>query len=109
MQTNTMTKFNIEDYLNSLPNNIETINVSYKGLTYLPSLKRFYKLKKLKCSDNQLTVLPELNPSLQELYCSKNKLTVLPELNPSLQELYCDNNQLTVLHELVLIINYHIN
>ena len=50
---NKMSEFNIENYLNSLPEDIETIDVSNKNLTYLPSLKRFYKLKKLNCSNNQ--------------------------------------------------------
>ena len=95
-----MTEFNIEDYLNSLPDDIETIDVSYKDLTYLPSLKRFYKLKNLACNYNKLTALPELPPSLKILYCFNNQLTVLPELNPSLQILHCSNNQLTELPEL---------
>ena len=95
-----MQSFNIEDYLDSLPEDIETIDVSNKNLTYLPSLKRFYKLKVLNCPHNQLTMLPELNDSLQELYCSNNQLIILPELNYSLQDLYCHNNQLTVLPEL---------
>ena len=95
-----MSSFNIEEYINSLPDDTETIDVLNKSLTYLPSLKRFHKLKKLYCSYNQLTSLPELNDSLQELYCSNNQLTSLPELNHSLQSLYCSYNQLTSLPEL---------
>ncbi len=41
-----MSAFNIEEYLNSLPDNIEVIDVSYKGLTYLPDLSRFKQFKK---------------------------------------------------------------
>lgn len=95
-----MTKFNIEDYLNSLPDDIEEINVSFKNLTYLPSLKRFYNLKKLYCYKNELTSLPELNHSLQDLDCTYNQLTSLPELNPSLQRFICHNNELTSLPKL---------
>ena len=65
-----MSAFNIENYLDSLPEDIETINVSRRNLTYLPSLKRFYKLKLLYCHNNQLTKLPELNDSLQILNCN---------------------------------------
>ena len=92
--------FKVEKYFDSLPDDIETINVSEKGITYLPSLKRFYKLKNLACNYNKLTALPELPPSLKILYCFNNQLTVLPELNPSLQILHCSNNQLTELPEL---------
>jgi hypothetical protein len=93
-------EFNIDNYLNSLPEDIEIINVSHKGLTHLPSLRRFYKLKILNCDYNNLTTLPELNASLQKLNCNNNKLTTLPELNDSLQELYCYNNELTNLPKL---------
>ena len=95
-----MSEFNIEEYINSLPDDTETITVKNKSLTYIPSLKRFHKLKKLHCDNNQLTSLPELNDSLQILYCWSNKLTHLPKLNNSLQELHCSNNQLTRLPEL---------
>jgi len=95
-----MQAFDIENYINSLPEDIEIINVSCKNLTYLPSLKRFHKLKKLLCFNNKLTSLPELNVSLQELHCTRNNLTSLPELNNELQVLYCSYNQLTSLPKL---------
>jgi len=95
-----MSVFKIEIYLDSLPEYIETIDVSNKKLTYIPSLKRFHKLKVLSCHHNKLTVLPELNYSLKKLCCSFNKLIILPELNPSLEILDCSNNQLTMLPEL---------
>ena len=99
-QENNMSVFNIEDYIKSLPKDTTYINVSYKSLTYLPSLKRFYRLKDLDCSNNQLTSLPELNDALRYLYCSYNQLTSLPQLNNKLQDLFCHNNQLTSLPEL---------
>ena len=95
-----MSTFNIEEYFNSLPENIETINVSNKNLTYIPSLKRFTNLISLRCECNNLTQLPELNNSLEYLHCNNNQLTQLPPLNSSLRELYCSNNQLTQLPEL---------
>jgi hypothetical protein len=87
----------IETYLNSLSNEIVTLDVSYKGITSLPDLTRFKNLKKLICYKNNLTCLPPLPQNLQELYCSKNKLTCLPPLPPNLQELSCSNNKLTCL------------
>ena len=61
--------FNIEEYLNSLPEDIEIIDISYKNLTYIPSLKRFHNLRELRCYGNQLMQLPELNSSLELLDC----------------------------------------
>ena len=92
--------FNIEEYLNSLPEDIETIDISNKNITYLPSLKRFYNLKTLYCDHNKLTQLPELNSSLIKLSCYNNQLTQLPELNNHLKVLSCEHNLLTQLPKL---------
>ena len=88
--------FNIKTYLNSLPEDTEEINVSHKGIYYLPNLSRFKNLKILHCQHNQLTYLPPLE-NLQKLYCSHNKLTSL-YLNKKLEILFCESNQLTDLH-----------
>jgi len=47
-----MSVFNIENYLASLSEDIEDIDVSEKNLDHLPSLKRFYRLKILYCYNN---------------------------------------------------------
>jgi len=107
----------IKTYLNSLPEDILTINISNKGITSLPDLTRFKNLETLYCYDNKLTLLPTLPPNIKTLYCSNNyltslptlpqnlkildclnnELTLLPNLPQNLKELYCDNNQLTLL------------
>ena len=92
-----MSIFIIEDYLNGLSQFAECINISNKGITYLPDLSRFTNLKILYCSHNKLTSLSLLNPNLEELYCSYNKLTSLPKLNPNLKILCCHHNLLTIL------------
>ena len=98
-------EFNIEDYLNSLPLDTTSIDVSYKGLTYLPDLSRFKQLTHLYCNHNQLTYLPETlgNCSqLQSLECYDNQLTELPETLGNCSQLWCldfHNNQLTWLPE----------
>jgi Leucine-rich repeat (LRR) protein len=89
--------FNIEYYLNSLPEDIKEIDVSYKNLTYLPDLSRFKNLERLCCDYNRLTSLPKLNKNLKRLYCCDNQLTSLPPLNEKLQMLSCSSNQLTML------------
>jgi Leucine-rich repeat (LRR) protein len=92
--------FNIEAYLNYLPNDIQEINVTYKKLTYLPNLSRFKNLKRLYCYGNQLTDLPVLNKNLEELSCYDNQLSSLPELNEKLKSLGCSGNKLTYLPKL---------
>ena len=88
-------EFNIENYLNSLPLDTTNIDVSGKGLTYLPDLSRFKQLTHLNCSDNPLTELPHLNDNLRYLDCNYNQLTELPPLNNNLTQLFCHRNQLT--------------
>ena len=89
--------FDIKEYFNSLPDDIEEIDVGGKGLTYLPDLSRFTNLKELFCSHNQLVTLPPLPNSLRRLYCSNNQLISLPTFPNSLQKLICSINQLSSL------------
>ena len=90
-------EFNIEDYINSLPLDTKSINVSNKGLTYLPDLSRFKQLTLLMCSYNSLRELPQLNNNIIQLDCYHNFLTELPTLNDNLQKLHCSYNLLTEL------------
>jgi len=87
----------IEKYLNSLPEDIFTLDISRNGIQSLPELTRFPNLTSLNCSDNRLTSLPALPQNLQVLYCRNNQLTSLPTLPQNLTSLYCRNNQLTSL------------
>ena len=95
-----MSAFNIEAYLNSLPDDIEEIDVTYRELTYLPDLSRFKKLKKLNCSHNKLVSLSLLPNSLLELYCKNNQLVSLYSLPNSLRSLWCSDNKLNSLPSL---------
>ena len=60
-----METFNIEEYLNSLPHDVEEIRIYMRNLTYIPSLERFQNLKYLDCSYNLLTDLPQLPNKLK--------------------------------------------
>lgn len=95
-----MTAFDIENYLNSLSEDISKIDISDKDITYLPDLTRFKKLEELICCDNRLTSLPALPENLKLLDCSNNELTLLPALPENLQNLFCYNNKLTYLADL---------
>ncbi len=94
--------FNIEEYINLLPDDIEIIILESKNLTYIPDLSRFKNLKKLYCQYNQLTYLPSLPNSLTYLYCYSNQLTNLPTLSDSLECLDLTNTNLDV----IISINY---
>ena len=63
---------------------IDSINLSNNGLSKLPDLTRFTKLKVLYCCNNLLTELHNLPESLTELYCYNNQLTTLHNLPDSL-------------------------
>ena len=95
------TLIKVQDYLDSLPDDVLEINLSNKYLTELPDLSRFTQLQKLDCSWNKLTCLPPNLPnSLQELNCKHNQLTYLPEtekLPNSLKKIDCSYNKLTYL------------
>jgi len=95
-----VSKFNIEEYLDSLSDDVNVIDVSHKNFDYLPDLSRFKKLERLCCSFNNLMSLPVLPKNLRELYCSGNNLTSLPVLPKNLRELYCSGNNLTSLPNL---------
>jgi Leucine-rich repeat (LRR) protein len=90
----------IERYLNSLPENILTLDIIGKGIEFLPDLTRFKNLRKLNCHNNKLTSLSNLPQSLEILYCTSNQLTSLSNLPQSLKELYCYSNKLTSLSNL---------
>lgn len=92
-----MEEFNIEVYLNSLPDDTTHINVSRKGLYYLPSLARFTNLRELNCSVNNLTHLPEYSNTVEVLICSFNQLTTLRPFSSNLRKLDCFENKLTSL------------
>jgi Leucine-rich repeat (LRR) protein len=77
-------------YLDSLPDDTETIDLSNKNLEQLPDLSRFYNLKTLYCQFNNLVSLPEL-PNVAVLHCLHNNLVSLPEL-PNVTNLKCYNN-----------------
>ena len=81
-----MNTVDIDFYLDSLPIDIEEIDVSYKKINYLPNLSKFTKLKRLYCNHNELYSLPDLNESLEFLSCCHNNLTLLPRLNTNLKK-----------------------
>ncbi len=72
------------------------LNLTSLNLKQLPTIP--LNCKKLACSRNELTSLPQL-PNCEVLICQNNKLTSLPQL-PNCQILSCQNNKLTSLPQL---------
>ncbi len=95
-----MELFNLEEYLSSLPDDIEEIHISGQDFICIPSLERFKNLKYLDCTGNYLRNLPVLPETLIELQCKFNKIVSLPILPKALKILDCSINRLTNLPEL---------
>ena len=89
--------FAVTEYLNSLSEDINNLNIGGYNLTELPDLSRFHKLKALYCHKNKLTSLPSLPPSLDYLCCSDNQISFIHSLPENLKYLSCCDNQLTSL------------
>lgn len=76
------------------PEDTKKIDLGSLKLEYLPSLKRFSKLKLLDISNNQLHHLPELPEGLDVLYCHRNQLTSLRNVPSTVTILMADCNKL---------------
>ena len=94
------------DILDTYTFDTELIDLSDKGLTKLPDLTRFTKLKTLNCSYNQLIELNNLPNTLTYLDCWNNQLTELSNLPNTLTTLQCGNNQLTELREIMILVDF---
>lgn len=75
---------------------VETLNLSFNGITDLTGIGYFTALTKLKCRDNKLKTLDlENNNMLTSLDCGCNKLVLLNiSNNKELVELDCSENKL---------------
>ena len=78
---------------------VKVIDVEKKNIHSLKGIEFFPNLKKLYCSENQLTELDvSKNKELESLLCNKNQLTELDvSKNTELVYLQCGENQLTEL------------
>lgn len=82
-------------------------NCSYNGLMSLRGAQansvrlpnNLLNLKKLNCSNNELTSLPGAMTNLESLNCSNNNLTSIPNGMTNLEYINCSNNNLTSLRE----------
>ena len=75
----------VERYLNSLSEDILTLDISCMDIKYFPDLTRFKNLQELYCYDNELTSLPTLPQNLKILYCSVNPIYEIVNSNSLFQ------------------------
>lgn len=83
--------------LPDIPDGTVELNFEYNNIRSIPRLPA--SLKRLKCSQNKLTSLPDLQ-QLEELDCMYNNLTSLPPLPDTLIRLFCSENPITILPKL---------
>ena len=90
----------VTEYLNNLSENVTRINLSNKGLTSIPSLARFTKLKTVELNGNKLTKLPEMPNGVCTIDCVDNNLETLEGLPDSVQNLFASSNNIKIIHKL---------
>ena len=82
--------------LDNFLSNVEEIYINNKKVIGDLDFLRFTKLKKIYCSNNQITSLINLPKTLVQIICINNninKLDITKEHN-KLSVLYCDNNNI---------------
>jgi len=100
-----------EKILSIYPTTTKAIYLSNYGFKAFPSLAKYTNLEILSITDNSLTELPELPPSLKVLYCGNgcsqskgskgnNRIKDFSKLPEGLKVLSCSNSKLTHLGEL---------
>ena len=67
--------------LESFDSNIQELYLSNKNIKGLLDLGRFTRLKKLKCTENEITVIINLPATLEELNCERNEIKFLDNLS----------------------------
>lgn len=87
-----ITYSNFYIYLEKLCPYTTELDLSGFGLTDLPCILKFQRLRVLHIEDNRLTRLPPFPSSLKKIYCSHNNLLALPNFPECLQFIDCSNN-----------------
>ena len=84
----------IKHYINNIKN-LPNYNQDWKysEVNNIQDIPNYNKITHLYCSDNQLSSLPDLPPTLINLYCSNNQLSSLPDLPSTINHLWHPMNQ----------------
>jgi Leucine-rich repeat (LRR) protein len=70
----------MNNILDQFADDVTEIDIGYKNIVGILDFKRFTKLIKLDCYDNQIICLNNLPNSLIKLSCYHNKITSLDNL-----------------------------
>jgi len=84
--------FNELEELENLPWCLVDLKVNNNKLTKLPDLQELEDLDELNCSNNSISEIPYLPPTLTKLDCANNSLKSLPAFPKSLRVLSCRGN-----------------
>ena len=68
------------------------LDLSKRKLNELPDLSMCINLIELDISNNNITSIKNLPPSVEIINCSYNKIETLDDLHPNVKVLYCRNN-----------------
>lgn len=79
---------------------LRSLTVAIQQISDLTGVAGFASLTSLNCTNNNLTFIPTLPPSLKTLFISNNKITQLTNIPENLTALYCISNQLKTIPEL---------
>jgi hypothetical protein len=101
-------QLNVEEYLNSLPKDVEVIDLSSRFCKRIPSLLSFTNLKTLNLYNCILTELPPLPEGLERLVMTKSKFETLPPLPSTLENLHIDHSPTLKYISAPLPINLHV-
>lgn len=83
-----------------------TITVANKNIKGKIIFTNFEELKKINCSNNNITDVDDLPNTIEELDCSYNDIEKLDNLPENLIKLYCHNNEIIELNNLPSKIKY---
>ena len=90
--------FATEKLLNKYDINTQCINISNGNIEGPLDLRKFEKNKILDCTNNKITHIINLPPTLEYLNCSKNEINKLENLPDHSIEINCKKNQLYKLY-----------
>lgn len=92
-----VTDFFDSDFYKKHKTHILHLFMSYSKIHTLPDISEMTSLETLDISNNEVTIIPNLPPSITEVIANNNKLSYFTNCAPNLLRLDLSNNQLTKL------------
>jgi hypothetical protein len=86
-----------KELLDKYSREIEVLDISNNNIKGILRLNKFYRLKELNCSNNQITRIKSFPSSLQYLNCYNNQITKIKNLPRWMKSFNCSKNPITYL------------